>query len=390
MEFEHDEGSQNRYQLAAFAKRNLSDHFHRKFQKDKRNQQKASLRNKAFHLSRFFAEREANELAIISHQPDYINITAVMAEHLDHFYLASKLEYGCSLRIMKQLWKHEPEYALLNQLVSFLEKEGAHYLEDPLIRVYFHTFKMLALDENSEGSYKVLMDVLSNHTAIFTKEETYGLYIYAQNYVTAQLNSGKSEYLEDVFRIYQEMLEKEVFLFNGYLDAGVYKNIVTVGLRLHKYDWVQQFLDDYRGFLHPSHQNPAYHYNVAAWHYARKEYSKALRELLMTDLIDVYYHLNVRQMQLKIYFEKEESEALNSLIDAFSSYLKRNKQISESKKEGFGNLVKYIRKAARLRQRGFTLSQETFDQQKENLLHEIQTTPNLPIRSWLQEHVEVF
>ena len=324
------------------------------------------------------------------HKPEYVEIIDRMVDHLDRFFIASRLEYACSRLIYQRIWNSQPSDIFLDDILGFLEGPGKQFLQSADIAAYFHIYQMLGDKENSETHYQEVRKLLKEHSVLFTNEENYTLYGYVQNYVTAQLNAGKSEYLDEIFQIYQEMLKKKAFLFNGYLDASVYKNIVTVGLRLRQFEWVRNFLEEYRGYLHPSHQNPAYHSNVAAWHYARKEYSKALRELLMTDLIDVYYHLNVRQMQLKIYFEQKENEALNSLIDAFSSYLKRNKQISESKKEGFGNLVRFIRKAARLRQRGFTLNQEAFEQQKDNLLEEIQTTPNLPIRSWLQEHVEAF
>lgn len=389
-EFQEDPNFESRYLLKSFVKRNLPDHFEKHFSKQKRKQSKSPHRNPDYNLSRFFIEREANRLAIMMHKPEYVEITDRLVDHLDNFFIASRLEYACNRLVYQKIWNFRPDDIFLDDILVFLKGPGTHFLDSPNIAAYFHIYNMLGEKADTEIHYRSLKAILSEQSEAFTKEENYTLYGYAQNYVTSQLNAGKSEYLEEIFRIYQEMLEKKAFLFNGYLDAGMYKNIATVGLRLGQHDWIQGFLDDYRGFLHPSHQNPAYHYNVAALYYSRKEYSKALRELLMTDLIDVYYHLNVRQMQLKIYLEQEENEALNSLIDAFSSYLKRNKQISDSKKEGFSNLVRFIRKSARLRQRSFTVRQEVFDQQKENLINEIRTVPNLPNRSWLLEHVENF
>jgi hypothetical protein len=389
-EFQEDTTFESRFLLKSFVKRNLPDHFEKHFKRQKQKQTKSPFKNYHYHLSRFFIEREANYLAIMMHQPEYVEITDRMVDHLDHFLIASRLEYACNRLVYQKIWNFRANDVFLEDILDFLQGPGTHFLNSPNIAAYFHIYNMLGEREDTEQHYRNLKTILGEHQASFTQEEKYTLYGYAQNYVTTQLNAGKSEYLEEIFRIFQEMLTNDAFLFNGYLDAGMYKNIVTVGLRLRQYDWVQRFLDEYRSFLHPSHQNPAYHYNVAAWHYAKQEYSKALRELLMTDLIDVYYHLNVRQMQLKIYFEQEEHEALNSLIDAFSSYLKRNKQISDTKKEGFSNLVRFIRKAARLRQRSISLRQETFEAQKENLLNEIDTVPNLPIRSWLREHVEGF
>ena len=389
-QFQNDKAMESRYLLHAFAQRNLPDHFERVFRKQKRAQEKQPYRNATFHLARFFAEREANQLSVLTHRPDYVQITARMVDHLDRFFIASRLQHGCSRLVYMQVWKTESDTFFLDEIIHFLEGKGKMYLESPYVGAYYHIYSMLSGEADTEKHYESLRQVLSSQSDAFTPDETYTLYGYAQNYVSRQLNAGKSDYLEEIFRLFQEMLEKEVFLINGYLDAGVYKNMVTVGLRLGQFDWVADFLDTYRSYLHPTHQDAAYHYNVAAYYYARGEYSKALRELLQTDLIDVDYHLNVRQMQLKIYLEQEEDEALHSLMDAFSSYLKRNKQVSDSKLQAYRNLVKFIRKAARLRQRSYGLEKEAFIKLKNTLLEEIATAPNLPNRAWLKERVEGF
>ncbi|MFK7970758.1 MAG: hypothetical protein AB8F95_10340 [Bacteroidia bacterium] len=387
-QFQEDEAMESRYLLNAFVFRNLPEHFERAFKKQKRSQEKKTYRNPSYHLSRFFAEREANQLAVLAHRPDYVQITERMVDHLDQFFIASRLQHGCSKLIYQEVWNTQIDTSFLENILAFLEAEGKGYLEFPEIGVYYHIFKMLSSETATELHYEAFKNLIGKYSARFSSEENYVLYGYAQNYVTSQLNAGKSEYIKELFRIYQEILQKEVFLINGYLDAGAYKNMVTVGLRLSEYDWVANFLDQYREYLHPSHQNAAYHYNVGQYHYAKGDYSKALRELLQTELMDVDYHLNVRHMQLKIYFEQEEDEALYSLMDAFSSYLKRNRQVSDNKLQAYRTLVRFIRKAARLRQHSYTYKEETFNRQKAALLEELKNVPNLPNRSWLIERVE--
>ena len=62
--------------------------------------------------------------------------------------------------------------------------------------------------------------------------------------------------------------------------------------------------------------------------------------------IYLYYYsfLNVKELLLticlllKIYYDLEETEALNSLVDSFRQYLTRNKQLAKAKIKRYGNL----------------------------------------------------
>ncbi|MEZ5056130.1 MAG: hypothetical protein R2879_03745 [Saprospiraceae bacterium] len=74
---------------------------------------------------------------------------------------------------------------------------------------------------------------------------------------------------------------------------------------------------------------------------------------------------------LRTYFDLEENEALFSLVDAFRQLIKRNKIISDASKNGYANLFRLTRKAAKIRYDIGYKSKEKLQEELEKLKLEI-------------------
>ena len=84
-------------------------------------------------------------------------------------------------------------------------------------------------------------------------------------------------------------------------------------------------------------------------------------------------------MLLKIYFQLKEINALESLIDSFTRYLTRRKDLGYHK-ELYLNLIRFIKKLLQLQQYDKT--------GKENLRQEIERTEALTEKKWLLEQLK--
>src|SRR5690606_12553717 len=123
-----------------------------------------------------------------------------------------------------------------------------------------------------------------------------------------------------------------------------YKNIVTLGIRLKEFDWTDRFIEKYKETLAPQFRQNAYTYNLASYYVGKKEYKSALKLLQKVEFVDVFYHLDAKAMMLRMYYELDDTEALESLMQTFKAYLNRNKLISNYQNEVYLNLIKYTQK----------------------------------------------
>jgi len=156
--------------------------------------------------------------------------------------------------------------------------------------------------------------------------------------------------------------------------------VVSVGLSLGKFEWVEQFVTDYEKRLPIGFRETAMAYNRANLHFHKRSYSEALKTLSQVEFSDVFYALGTRKMMVMIYFERNDEEALLSLLSSFRLFLKRNKLISEANRKAYRNFIQWVQMLNRRR-----------GEDKEGiakLVKEIKATQPLVEEKWLLQVVE--
>jgi hypothetical protein len=228
---------------------------------------------------------------------------------------------------------------------------------------------------------------LRQHGKSIPANERKSMYQYAQNYCTRQINSGNTAYLRELFGLYDEMIRQDLLYHEGALGAGDAKNIVSLGIRLEEYDWTEQFLESQTDRFHPALREAIMAYNRAHIAYARGSLRGALRLLRAVEFDDLYYDLGAKTLLLKIYYDLDDLEGLESLLHAFSTSLRRNKHISTYQLTVHKNLIRYTQKANKLRHRKRLIGAQAFRKQAAALEAAIHTTREITNIGWLLEKV---
>lgn len=306
---------------------------------------------------------------------------------LDRYYAASRLKAACEWFNRRQIIGESQAPALPTFLLESLQAPESPLRQEPAIYLYYEIL-MTYLAEDAEPHFRRLVQALRQHVRTFSRAEAYQIMAYAQNYCIRRINQGDTPYLEEIFALYEWSLEEGILLEGGRLAHEHYKNITTVGLRLRRYDWVRSFLESNKARLDPEHRLNAYTYNLCAFYYEQQSYSEALRLLQQVEFSDIFYHLSARSMLLKIYFELEDDDAVIYQAEAFKAFLKRHAGIPESHVRTHHNLIRFVVKASRLRQRRDWLARAEYDRRHSRLLEEIAATRGISNADWLRKQVE--
>ncbi|MEK7256085.1 MAG: hypothetical protein AAB316_15145, partial [Bacteroidota bacterium] len=305
---------------------------------------------------------------------------------LNAFYLSEKLRDACELHQRSKLLNLIFEDSLLEKLVSELEENRQRFADLPPVAVYFHLYKMLK--SNDLALYNQTLEEVRAHENALPKGDLQNVYNYLQNFCIEQINKGNQAFLEKLFGIYRSQLEMELIFLDGYLPEWHFKNIVTTGLRLGEHEWVRQFLENYRQRLHPEAAENAYRYNLAAWNHHLGRFDEAMRLLLQVEFTDLRYNLDAKSMLLRTYFDLEEEEALLALTEAFQQFLKRNKTLSDFQKRGYFNLLKFTRRAFRLKMSKGFVKVEKWLAEVEKLEKDMEEAETIFNQSWLEGKVK--
>jgi len=221
--------------------------------------------------------------------------------------------------------------------------------------------------------------LIHQHWKLIPPTEIRNIYLYAINYCIKRLNTGDRHFIREAFELSRSGLKNKTLLDDGILSSFTYKNITRLGMALSENDWVEEFLETYKKYLHPRERDNNWRYNLAFFYFQQQKYKQAMQLLLQVEFKDVLYNLDARRILLKSYFELGEFNALESLLDSFSRYIHRQKDIGYHR-ENYLNMIRFVKKIIHGR-----IADKKIVQQ---LVKEIETTNGLAEREWLLEKLK--
>ena len=169
-------------------------------------------------------------------------------------------------------------------------------------------------------------------------------------------------------------------LENGQISEGVFKNTVTIGLRVNEFDWVEDFIREYAPYLPSNIRENARTFNLANVYSHQKKYDQVIELLRDVEYSDIVYALGSKLVLLRTYYESDEYMAMDSLIDSFKIYLRRNKVISKGLKREYNNFLIFLKKLS-------TLSSSN-PQAVQKLKKRVQETSHVMSKKWLLERID--
>ncbi|MEZ4888532.1 MAG: hypothetical protein R3E32_27660 [Chitinophagales bacterium] len=361
------------FTLRASLHRKTLKHFKRTFDATQTELKDQSLRNADYYYHDYLLKVEED----FYNQPNsqQRNLLGVI-QSLDYYYLVAKLRYLCSFLNRKDLLQVE-EQAEIQAFIDYLNQFDLRKLA--VLRMYKLTLMTLVHPEKEEN-YHTLKSLLNYHKDLLAKDETKDIYQYLQNYLVKKLNTGKEEYLRDLFLLYQDMLENVLLKEGGGLNLQHFKNIVTTALRLQEFEWTRKFIEENHKKLPEQDQADAYCYNMGNLNFYQQKFQDAMTNLLKVNSRNLSYNLGAKSILLKSYYELHEEDALFSLIHSFSTYIRRNKVLSDSNKRNYKNMLKFIKKLSSLK-RGET-------KKAEQLLKTLNEKSHVMEKQWLMRKIQ--
>jgi len=268
-----------------------------------------------------------------------------VSNHLDAFYLINKLKCCCSIFNYQNLAVANYEVPMIKEVLMHLEEQD--YSHIPLIVIY-HKCLLTLLEPEKTVHFQELKTTLFEHQSLFSQEEARDIFVLARNYCIKQANQGKQEYLKELLDLYEVELANGILLDHGFLSPFTYKNIVTLGIKLKRYEWTQVFIEEYKTFLSEEFRESTYAFNLARLYFDKEDWAKVIPLLNQMEYKEIFLELSARNLLMKTYYEMEEFEVLISFLDSFQMFLRRKKKILGYHCTGYMNLIKVTRQLVRL------------------------------------------
>jgi len=385
-EYSHDESLHFHFLNKNLLQRDATFHQNRNLQKSKKVQEKEVQRNYLYYEKAHRLYEDLDQYFMSQPKRVQDDNLELKDNTLDLYYLSKKLLMACEMANRNIIMRTHYEYDLIQEFIQIYQsKSPLHQI--PYINIYYETLLMIQ-HSHKEEHYQHLKLLLKDNLPLFAQEELSNIYGYMLNFCVKRINSGQSHYYEEIFELYQLLLEQNIIFEHEYLSEKNFMNIITVGLRLKDFDWTEEFIHRYKERLRPEIRENAALYNLAAFYYAKKDYKRALQQLYNVEFTDSFYHIGAKIIQVKSYFELQESEAFLSLIEAFKKYLQRHRQLSDYHKNSNITFLKLAKQVFQLRSTKAYLAKNAWLKQHQNLLSQLATPQPVANKEWLKEVIE--
>lgn len=246
---------------------------------------------------------------------------------LKQFYFTKKLRYAAEA-VNRERWLGLATGSQIkNEILAFLNETRED--EDLYLMLYGSIFRMNVevSPENALLYFQKIKVAIRAFQDLIPKEELSSVCMYLENYCLIQINKGNKVYLHELLEIVQLLINKGMLLDNGRLNPHQFKIIVGVAIMLDKIDWTENFIAAFKKFLPQDLRNDYYNLAMGQVYYYKREYSKACRQLALAshNKKDVYFGFAVKKLLLKIGYETDNWELLDSNAEAYKKHLARHR-----------------------------------------------------------------
>jgi hypothetical protein len=309
---------------------------------------------------------------------------------LDIYYLMQRLDYSLVILIQNQYLPYEKMETIkadieqVLNLVQTLNLPENKYIQLYLQGILLYTEQNQA---NKDAAFYLFIELLEKNKNEIEAKRLSSLCTLAQNYCTQQYNSGRKEFLLLLFELFVTQLNMGLLYINGQIHVALMNNIIIVGLKLKKYEFVKSFLDNHKEIMTGTQTDLVWQYNLAYYLFETKDINAALAHLPnYHELQDTYISIAARILEIKILYtlnDDSKYDLLGSKIDAFKNFLfecKKNKRLSElifKVNNDFVDLLKQIRN---------TIKNDATRIEKLKLKYH--NTPAIAEREWLCAQLE--
>jgi hypothetical protein len=322
--------------VANYRKRNLPKHFQATFREANLALEQQPMRNAEFFQHQNQLSWEQYRFDSGGKRGGTFNLQEI-SDSMDVAFIAQKLRLACFALAHQAVSQADYQIGLIEPILETIS--AGKLAEIPAIALYHHCYCFLK-GTDAELHFSLFKQKLLQNAVLFPDEERRGLYLLAINFGIKKINEMAQPYFRETLDLYQNALTTKLLLENGFLSRFAFNNITAIALHLGEVNWAESFIIENKNYLERNYREATVSLNLARTSYARKDYKATLQNLQRADYKDLISTMSAKILQLKVYYETEEFDLLESHLSSIKNYIRRQTGIGYHR-SNYSNIVKY-------------------------------------------------
>jgi hypothetical protein len=315
------------------------------------------------YLNGFELEKQYTQMMHFDVKPTMRSNAQELSENLDLFYWVEKLKLCYLVLSQNKTQKFNYEIHLFDELHKIVEKLPLD--RHPALAIYYYIYLTRKEEENVEH-YFALKNLIEKYADILPKDEAVSVFDSASNYCVGRLNARDEPFWKEYLDLFKVALSKGIYTYTGDIGELRYNNTIGIALRLKEFDWVENFVEEYKQFLAPAIRENTYNFAMIRIYLHQKKFDIILQRFAQIEFGDLNYSLIGKAMLAVAYFEEELFDLLDTHLDSFKVFMNRHKDIPVDRKLGFANFIKYTKRLMKLQPREKEAKQKLAQEIEEN------------------------
>ena len=347
--FKADQRAQEIALLRELNQREASELFLKSSRKLKRTAAGVKSKDAAFYRYCFELELEIQRYlskyvrSALQREKLFPNQYGQMMDSFDSWWAEEKLELTLGKINMKKQETIQAQELLLDELLEKLRKE-AYWQENDRIQVYVRVYRLLSgKDKQGVG---ILLDRIRNTRDQWTQEEL-------RNFLTSLINAhirklnqlGEEATAIELFSLFEWGISSRLFFIDNNLPEVIYKNLLTICLKVRKFDKALHYLESLKELLPESRKEECYRFNLGRYYFAKGAFKEVISCLAGQKFSNVFDEIDARihLLQAQYEIEYEDPDWIARQIQTLARFV-RKQDIPQQFKTGMGNGFRLFRK----------------------------------------------
>ncbi|MEM7038662.1 MAG: hypothetical protein AAF570_16875, partial [Bacteroidota bacterium] len=271
-------------------------------------------------------------------------------QQLDIYFIANKLMNGWIQLLQGQMRGQKPTIPLLQEALTAAEVPG--FKGNFYIDCYALAIQDLQAENCNGKTAAILRDRVLPKLERLPARDHFGLFNLLLNYhIIWDLHAdGDADVDMEHFALVKLGLEKGYLLRDGEISYADFYNTTSLAMDMNELAWGEAFVDQYSPHLPEKVRAASTIFARARLRMAARDFRHALRLLSQKDaLTSEIDHVVERILRIKCYYELEEDELLEHLLEATRKHTSRTKGIAVGFRDQTNAFVRFTRQLHKAR-----------------------------------------
>ena len=356
--------------IRALRERNAEKLFHSSIKEAEKKLQTFRLKDRNYYYNKWLIDEEKN---IFFSERDRIKYTKNLQSEFDNYLSYSLL---CLMEFYIRLVNEEGYtnikllHTLENEILSFFHT--FNFQDEPVLEIYYSALMLRITHE--EKYFRRIKELKNTNYELLNKYDIYMINSNLQSFYLAQEMLGINIYRKDFFEIQKESL-KDAVQFKE-ISFIQFLNLVKTAANIQEFEWLTGFIEEYKPLVAKKYRNDTVNFAYSYLHYKQGDSAGALEILSKVHTETVPISIEIRKLNMIIYYEEQATEAAFSMVDSFRHFINSGKIPTTALKNLLAEFVKYYCELLKLRDNKNITEAEL-------LLKRIEKDFNVSNKNWL-------